>query len=185
MIAAARAIPAGDRSMQTGGFQHGVPVGVGLAGFGVVGLGRLGASRSLCARPRNEGHRLEPEPDRYEGRGGGRRSRSQIGSDERHRRHIPAHGSVASEPWSHRRRRHCPHEARRHSDQHDPGGPLVDEASLIAAVEAGKIIAALDVYDEEPLPPGIPRFGPQTIRCSRPTWLRSGGDWAPVLSAER
>src|ERR1700760_1313784 len=45
MIAAARAIPAGDRSMRTGGFQHGVPVGVGLAGktLGIVGLGRLGA----------------------------------------------------------------------------------------------------------------------------------------------
>jgi phosphoglycerate dehydrogenase-like enzyme len=31
-------------------------------------------------------------------------------------------------------------------------GPLVDEAALVAAVQAGKIIAALDVYDTEPLP---------------------------------
>ena len=31
-------------------------------------------------------------------------------------------------------------------------GPLIDEAALIAAVEAGKIITALDVYDKEPLP---------------------------------
>ena len=45
MIAAARAIPAGDRTMRAGGFQRGVPVGVGLAGktLGIVGLGRLGA----------------------------------------------------------------------------------------------------------------------------------------------
>jgi phosphoglycerate dehydrogenase-like enzyme len=45
MIAAARAIPAADRTMRAGGFQHGVPVGMGLAGktLGVVGLGRLGA----------------------------------------------------------------------------------------------------------------------------------------------
>jgi phosphoglycerate dehydrogenase-like enzyme len=35
-------------------------------------------------------------------------------------------------------------------------GPLIDEASLIAAVQAGKIIAALDVYDKEPLPPDHP-----------------------------
>jgi phosphoglycerate dehydrogenase-like enzyme len=31
-------------------------------------------------------------------------------------------------------------------------GPLVDEAALIAAVQADRIIAALDVYDKEPLP---------------------------------
>ncbi len=35
-------------------------------------------------------------------------------------------------------------------------GPLIDEAALIAAVKAGKIIAALDVYDREPLPEGHP-----------------------------
>ena len=35
-------------------------------------------------------------------------------------------------------------------------GPLVDEAALISAVKAGKIIAALDVFDQEPLPPDHP-----------------------------
>jgi phosphoglycerate dehydrogenase-like enzyme len=35
-------------------------------------------------------------------------------------------------------------------------GPLIDEAALIAAVEAGKIIAALDVYDKDPLPQDHP-----------------------------
>jgi phosphoglycerate dehydrogenase-like enzyme len=35
-------------------------------------------------------------------------------------------------------------------------GPLIDQASLIAAVQAGKIIAALDVYDNEPLPQDHP-----------------------------
>lgn len=45
MIAAARAIPIADRGMRAGGFQRGVPVGMGLAGktLGVVGLRRLGA----------------------------------------------------------------------------------------------------------------------------------------------
>jgi phosphoglycerate dehydrogenase-like enzyme len=35
-------------------------------------------------------------------------------------------------------------------------GPLVDETALLAAVQAGKIIAALDVYDREPLPKDHP-----------------------------
>ena len=45
MISAARAIPHADAIMRAGGFQRGVPVGIGLAGktLGLVGLGRLGA----------------------------------------------------------------------------------------------------------------------------------------------
>jgi phosphoglycerate dehydrogenase-like enzyme len=35
-------------------------------------------------------------------------------------------------------------------------GPLIDESALVAAVKAGKIIAALDVYDREPLPQDHP-----------------------------
>jgi len=35
-------------------------------------------------------------------------------------------------------------------------GPLIDEAALLAAVQAGKITAALDVYDREPLPKDHP-----------------------------
>ena len=35
-------------------------------------------------------------------------------------------------------------------------GPLIDEVALVAAVKAGRIIAALDVYDKEPLPPDHP-----------------------------
>ena len=35
-------------------------------------------------------------------------------------------------------------------------GPLIDEGALVAAVKAGDIIAALDVYDKEPLPQDHP-----------------------------
>ncbi len=35
-------------------------------------------------------------------------------------------------------------------------GPIVDEAALIGALQSGRINAALDVYDVEPLPAGHP-----------------------------
>ena len=58
-------------------------------------------------------------------------------------------------------------------------GPLVDEAALVAAVQAGKIIAALDVYDKEPLP-RIIHCGRRATPCSRPIsateWRRRGAN---------
>jgi phosphoglycerate dehydrogenase-like enzyme len=38
-------------------------------------------------------------------------------------------------------------------------GPLIDEAALVAAVANGRVIAALDVYDKEPLPKDHPLLG--------------------------
>jgi phosphoglycerate dehydrogenase-like enzyme len=43
-------------------------------------------------------------------------------------------------------------------------GPIVDEPALIEAVEARRIVAALDVYDREPLPASHPlRSAPNTV----------------------
>lgn len=43
-------------------------------------------------------------------------------------------------------------------------GPIVDEAALIQAVEQGRIVAGLDVFDREPLPSDHPlRRSPNTV----------------------
>jgi len=43
-------------------------------------------------------------------------------------------------------------------------GPLVDEAALLERLLSGKLIAALDVYAQEPLPAGHPlRSAPNTV----------------------
>ena len=43
-------------------------------------------------------------------------------------------------------------------------GPIVEEAALIAAIRDGRIVAALDVFDTEPLPANNPfRTLPNTV----------------------
>jgi len=154
LIAAARAIPAADATMRAGGFQRGVPVGLSLAGktLGIVGLGRLGTrmarygaalemkviawSPNLTeARARDAGARLVGKSDLMGESDAislhmvlSPRSRGIIGADDIGRM---KKGAILI---------------------NTSRGPLVDERALVAAVRAGKIIAALDVYDKEPLP---------------------------------
>ena len=56
-------------------------------------------------------------------------------------------------------------------------GPIVDEAAMLEALHAGRIVAALDVYDREPLAVDHPlRTAPNTILsphlgyCVKETW---------------
>jgi phosphoglycerate dehydrogenase-like enzyme len=43
-------------------------------------------------------------------------------------------------------------------------GPLVDEPALVKALETGRLIAGLDVFDQEPLPADHPlRSAPNTV----------------------
>jgi phosphoglycerate dehydrogenase-like enzyme len=158
MIAAARAIPAADRTMRSGGFQRGLPVGMSLAGktLGIVGLGRLGArlARSAFAldmkvtawspnltqaKAEEAGARLVTKPELMSDSDVisihmvlSPRTRGLIGPDDIARM---KQGAILI---------------------NTSRGPLVDEAALVAAVQAGKIIAALDVFDREPPPPDHP-----------------------------
>jgi phosphoglycerate dehydrogenase-like enzyme len=144
--------------MRAGGFQRGVPVGVGLAGktLGIVGLGRLGArlaryaialdmnviawSPNLTeAKAREAGASLVSKPDLM--------ARSDAISV--HMVLSPrSRGLIGAEDIA----RMKPNAILINTSR----GPLIDEAALIDAVKAGRIVAALDVYDKEPPPPDHP-----------------------------
>jgi phosphoglycerate dehydrogenase-like enzyme len=158
MLAAARAIPHADATIRAGGFQTGVPEGQQLAGktLGVIGLGRLGSrmaryalamdmkvlawSQNLTAEHATaKGVQLASKEQLLVEADVvslhlvlSPRSRGIIGADELARM---KHGAILI---------------------NTSRGPLIDEAALLAAVGTGRITAALDVYDREPLPPAHP-----------------------------
>ena len=176
MIAAARAIPAADKVMRAGGFQLGVPVGMGLAGktLGIVGLGRLGArlarsalaldmkviawsSNLTAAKAQEAGAVLVSKSDLMSGADVisvhmvlSPRTRGLVGAEDIARM---KQGAILI---------------------NTSRGPLIDEAALLAAVQAGKIIAALDVYDREPLPKDHPlrSVGPHRAHAPSRLWGR-------------
>jgi phosphoglycerate dehydrogenase-like enzyme len=154
LIAAARNIPTAEANMRAGAFQHGVPVGLSLAGktLGIVGLGRLGARMARYAaaldmkviawspnlteaRAQEAGARLVGKADLM----------ADSDAISLHMILSPrSRGIISGEDIGRMKRGAILINTSR--------GPLVDESALIAAVKAGRIIAALDVYDKEPLP---------------------------------
>jgi phosphoglycerate dehydrogenase-like enzyme len=166
LLAAARHIVTGHNEIHQGRFQQRVRPGLGLEGatLGVIGLGRLGGrmatyglalgmtvlawSPNLTAERADEiGAALVSKDDLLLRSDAislhlvlSDRSRGTIGAAE-----------IA---------------------QMKPGailintsrGPLIDEPALVAALHAGRITAALDTYDEEPLPADHPlRGAPNTV----------------------
>jgi phosphoglycerate dehydrogenase-like enzyme len=153
LLSAARAIPAADQNMRAGRFQEGLPVGIGLAGktMGIIGLGRLGShmarycqalsmnvlawSENLTAAKAQEAGASLVSKDELLSRSDAisihlvlsPRSRGLIGAAEIARMKPGAILINTSR------------------------GPIVDEAALIDAVASSLIVAALDVYDREPL----------------------------------
>ncbi|MEO8713510.1 MAG: D-2-hydroxyacid dehydrogenase family protein [Acetobacteraceae bacterium] len=166
LIAGFRHIPAGDAAIRAGGFQRGVPEGAVLEGktLGVIGLGRLGTrmahyGKALGMEVLAWSQNLTAEKARAEGA-------SLVGKDE-----LLARADAVSLHLvlSDRTRGLI---GRAEIVRMKPGallvntsrGPIVDEAALIEAVRAGRIVAALDVYDQEPLPAGHPlRDAPNTV----------------------
>jgi phosphoglycerate dehydrogenase-like enzyme len=177
ILALARHIPAEDRAIRDGGWQH--TVGLELAGLtlGVIGLGRLGSQVARIGQAFGMeviawSHNLDPEharglgvapvaKDELLGRSDvvtihvrlGDRSRGLIGAAELARMKPTALLINTSR------------------------GPIVDEAALLAALHGGEIAGAgLDVYDVEPLPPDHPlRGAPNTVLTPHVGYVTSAG----------
>src|ERR1700678_1724816 len=166
LLAAARAIPAADANMRAGRFQDDLPAGISLAGktIGIIGLGRLGThmatycraldmtvlawSENLTAeRAQSAGATLVSKAELF--------SRSDAVSihlvlSTRTRGLIGASDMARMKPGA--------------ILINTSRGPIVDELALLDAVESRRIVAALDVYDREPLPPDHPlRTAPNTV----------------------
>jgi len=154
LLAANRRIPAGDAAIRAGRFQEGVGLGVVLHGrtLGVLGLGKIGGLVAGYAGALGM-HVLAWSPNLTAERA------AAAGAEfcEKDRLFAEADAVTIHMVLSARSRGLV---GAADIARMQPGailintsrGPIVDEAALLDAVEAGRIVAALDVYDREPLP---------------------------------
>jgi phosphoglycerate dehydrogenase-like enzyme len=166
LLAAARRIPLGDAEIRAGRFQQNVPPGVGLSGrtLGVIGLGRIGGRVAGYARAFGM-NVLAWSQNLTEERAaeiGARRvdKASLLAESDAVTIHLVlsprTRGLLAAADLA----RMKPGAILVNTSR----GPIVDEAALVAALAEGRIFAALDTYDQEPLPPGHPlRTSPNTV----------------------
>jgi phosphoglycerate dehydrogenase-like enzyme len=184
LLAAARAIPAADANMRAGRFQEALPVGISLAGktIGIIGLGHLGSQMARYCRALNMNVLAWSEnltAERAQAASATLVSKTELLSrsdavsihlvlSPRSRGLICASDLALMKPGT--------------ILINTSRGPIVDEAALVEAVQAGRIIAALDVYDREPLPANHPlRNVPNTILtphlgyCVHETWTEFYG----------
>jgi phosphoglycerate dehydrogenase-like enzyme len=166
LLAAARAVPAADAALRAGRFQQGVPVGMTLAGktLGVIGLGKLGARMARYGRALDMtvlawSQNLTDE------------AAAAVGAERVNKQDLLSRADAVSlhlvlSPRS-RGIISAADLALMKAGAilvNTSRGPLVDEAALLAAVQAGRVFAALDVFDQEPLPPDHPwRTAPNTV----------------------
>lgn len=166
MLAAARRIPTGDASIRAGGFQQGVAPGFVLHGktLGLIGLGRLGSlvgsyARALGMTVLAWSPNLTPERALAAGV-------TYVSKDELLSRSdvISVHMVLAPETAGILGERDFARMKPGTVVVNTSRGALIDEAALLSALSSGQIIAALDVYGQEPLPPDHPlRSAPNTI----------------------
>jgi phosphoglycerate dehydrogenase-like enzyme len=161
LLAAARNVAAGDAAIRAGRFQDGVPPGLTLEGLtlGLVGLGRIGHlmaryGTALGMKMLAWSQNLTPEKARDAGAEYASKERLFSESDA-----ISIHlvlgprsrGLIGAADFARMKNGAIFINTSR--------GPIVDEAALLAALREERIVAALDVYDTEPLPADNPFRG--------------------------
>ncbi|MGH7153748.1 MAG: NAD(P)-dependent oxidoreductase, partial [Acetobacteraceae bacterium] len=149
-----------------GHFQDGVPVGRGLSGktIGIIGLGRLGTMMARFAHALNMSvlawsQNLTEDRAREAGA-------SLVAKDDLLARSdaVTLHLVLSDRTRGIIGRAELARMKQGAVLVNTSRGPLIDEAALIEALRAGRISAALDVYDREPLPPDHPlRTAPNTV----------------------
>jgi phosphoglycerate dehydrogenase-like enzyme len=185
LLSAARHIPRADASVRKGGFQGGVPVGQVLEGktLGVIGLGKIGSKmahygQALGMRVLAWSPNMTEEKAAAAGAKRADKATLLSGSDavslhlvlsDRTRGLIGAQDLARMKPGA--------------ILVNTSRGPLVDEAALVERLRTGKLIAALDVYPQEPLPADHPlRNLPNTVLtphlgyCTREVYSQFYGD---------
>jgi phosphoglycerate dehydrogenase-like enzyme len=166
MLAAVRHIPLADAEIRAGRFQENVPGGYELMGrtLGLVGLGRLGArmahyGRALGMEVIAWSQNLTAEAAKAQGAALVTKEELLARSDvvSLHLVLSPRTRGIIAAPDLARMKQGA-------ILINTSRGPLIDEAALIHALEAKRIVAALDVYDREPLPKDHPlRTLPNTV----------------------
>jgi len=166
MLAAARKIPMADSNMRAGRFQDGIGLGIVLRGrtLGIVGLGKIGVEMATYAKALGMkvlawSQNLTPEKATAGGAEYVSKERLLEESDV-----VTLHLVLSNRTRGILGRDDLARMRAGAILVNTGRGPLVDEAALLDAVRAGKIIAALDVYGEEPLPADHPiRHAPNTV----------------------
>ena len=158
MLAASRHLVAGDREMRAGRFQGNVPPGIEVAGktLGLIGLGNIGARVARYAQALDM-KVIAWSQNLTEARA------AEVGATRVEKAALLAQSDVISiHLVLSDRTRHIV--AGPDIALMKPGallintsrGPHVEIDALVAALNAGKIRAAIDVYDSEPLPADHP-----------------------------
>ena len=166
LLAAARRIPLGDAETRAGRFQHNVPPGIEMYGrtLGIIGLGHIGGRVASYAKALGMdvlawSQNLTDERARAVGA-------TKVTKDELLARSdaVTIHlvlsdrtrGLIGAGELAKMKRGAILVNTSR--------GPIVDTAALVAALNHQTIIAAIDVYDQEPLPAGHPLLSaPNTV----------------------
>ncbi|TCR66128.1 D-2-hydroxyacid dehydrogenase family protein [Bosea sp. BK604] len=166
MLEGSRRVAAGDANIRAGRFQDGIAPGFTLRGktLGLIGLGRLGSLMAsyatvlgmtvLAWSPNLTPERAEAGGAQYAAKDD-LLNRADVVS--LHMVLAPATRGIigAREIGLLKQGAVIVNSSR---------GPLIEEAALLAALDTGRIVAALDVYDREPLPADHPlRRAPNTV----------------------